>query len=277
MRADLHVHSTASDGTLAPAELVALAAGLNVSYLAITDHDTTSGVPEAVAAARDHDLVLIPGIELSATAADGRDVHILGYFIDHTDPALDAHLHALRSARVERAERMVSALERAGVPVDFDAVQALAGGGVIGRSHIARALVASGHATSVRDAFERLIGRGRPFYVPKTARPPEEVVAVIRRAGGIAVIAHPGVSGIDDLIPHLIEAGAAGVEAYHADHTPAQRERYAELAARCGLLVTGGTDYHGPDTPHPALGTVELPAGAIEALFAARDAATPSG
>lgn len=270
MRADLHAHSTASDGTLAPAELVALAARYGLTHLALTDHDTADGIPEAVEAAASMGIALIPGIELSATAADGRDVHVLGFFIDHKDPALRAYLSELWAARLKRAERMVSALAQAGVPIGIDGVQELAAGGVIGRSHIARALVAAGHAASVRDAFERLIGRGRPFYVPKTAHPPEDAVGIVRRAGGIAVIAHPGISRIDDLIPPLIEAGVQGIEAYHADHTPEQREHYAHLAALSGLLVTGGTDYHGPDAPNPPLGTIELPEGAVEALLAAR-------
>jgi len=140
-------------------------------------------------------------------------------------------------------------------------------GGAVGRSHVARALVDSGQAADIKDAFTRLIGRGRPYYVAKDARTPAEAIAIIREAGGVAVLAHPGVNGLDDLIGELLDEGLGGIEAYHADHTPEQRVRYAEMARKAGVLATGGTDYHGPAAPNPQLGSVLVPVEAVRALL----------
>ena len=269
MRADLHVHSTASDGTLSPSELVSLALQRNVDVLAIADHDSVEGLAEAIKAARDTQLVLVPAVELSASHPTA-DVHILGYHIDHEDPGLLAHLAALREARLARAYAMLERLAAVGIDVDIDEVLTLAEGGAVGRSHVARALVAGGHADHVADAFDRLIGRGKPHYVSKNAQLPAEVIAVIRRAGGVAVVAHPGVSGLDTIVPELIAAGLGGIEAYHADHTPAQREHYANLAREAQLFVTGGSDFHGHDAPNPPLGSVDLPDDAVTALLSWR-------
>lgn len=270
MKADLHVHSAASDGTLTPSELVALALTRDLDVLAIADHDSVEGLPEAFVAAADR-ITLVPAVELSSVH-DGHDVHILGYFIDHDDPSLLAHLADLRDARLRRASSMVAALSEAGLALTLDDVLALSDGGAVGRSHIARALVAEGHAADVRDAFERLIGRDRPFYVSKDVRSPAEVIAVIREAGGIAVIAHPGASRLGDLPVELATVGLGGIEAYHADHSPEQKAYYAQMAERLGMLVTGGSDYHGPAAPNPPLGTVEVPSSCVEALIAWRDA-----
>jgi hypothetical protein len=268
VRADLHTHTTASDGTVTPAGLVALALDRSVDVLAITDHDSVEGLPAAFSAAKGCPITLVPGVELSAVQ-DGRDVHVLGYFVDAEDADLLQHLNDLREARTRRARSMVGALAEAGYDVDLDEVLALSDGGAIGRSHIARALVRKGHAENVADAFQRLIGRGRPFYVAKDVRAPDEVVGVIRDAGGIAVLAHPAVSRVEDLIGPLAELGLAGVEAYHADHTPEQRERLAADARQRGLLVTGGTDYHGPHAPNPNVGDADVPEADVRALLEA--------
>jgi hypothetical protein len=268
LKADLHTHTTASDGTVTPAGLVALALDRAIDVLAITDHDSVEGLPAAEQAAKGCPLMLVPGVELSAVH-DGRDVHVLGYFIDAEDPRLLGHLTDLRAARLRRARSIVDALVEAGYDVTLEEVLSLSDGGSVGRSHIARALVHRGHAESIADAFQRLIGRGRPFYVGKDVRAPEEVVGVITEAGGIAVLAHPAVSGVEDLIVPLHAVGLSGVEAYHADHTPEQRIRLANEAAARGMLVTGGTDYHGPHAPNPELGNVDLPAEAVEALLSA--------
>lgn len=269
MRADLHAHSTASDGTLTPTELVGLAAELGLDVLAITDHDSVEGIAEASRAADRSGIDLIPGVELSALTADGRDVHLLGYFIRHGDPHLLSLLKEMRHARQIRSHRMVSLLADAGHEISREDVELLAGGGAIGRSHVARALVDAGYAPSVSDAFERLIGRDAPYYVSKDVRTPSEVIAIIQAAGGLSVIAHPGVNRLDDLIPELIGAGLAGIEAYHADHTPEQRERYAGIARAENLLVTGGSDFHGHDARNPQLGSVVLPAHVVPELLAA--------
>lgn len=267
MKADLHVHTTASDGTLTPAQLVARARDRGVDVLAIADHDTVAGIPEAANAASAASITLVPAVELSAVA-DGRDAHILGYFVDVADADLLSHLADLRDARSRRAETMVSALRDAGYDISLDDVLALSAGGAVGRSHIARALVGRGHAESVRDAFERLIGHGRAFYVPKDVRTPAEIIGIIRAAGGLPVLAHPGVSRLESAIPSLLETGLGGIEAYHADHSPEQRELFANTAKEAGLLVTGGTDFHGPHAPNPDVGACDVPEDAVSALLA---------
>ena len=268
MRADLHVHSAASDGTASPRELVELALANKVDVLAIADHDSVEGLPEAFLASANTGLTIIPAVELSSVM-DGADVHILAYFVDPLDADLAAVLSQLRAARRRRAESMVGALRDAGYDVTIDDVLALSDGGAVGRSHVARALVGSGAAESVSDAFQRLIGRGMPFYVPKESTSPETVVGIIRSLGAVPVLAHPGVTGIDGEIPGLVAAGLLGIEAYHADHTPQQRQEYAELAARMGLLVTGGTDFHGSYAHNPAVGSIHIPEAAVRALLAA--------
>jgi predicted metal-dependent phosphoesterase TrpH len=211
-------------------------------------------------------LTLVPAVELSSSEGD-RDIHILGYFIRHEDPHLLQLLADLRDARLERARAMVSLLGQAGFELDLNDVMALAQQGAIGRSHIARTLVAAGHAPSIAEAFDRFIGRGREFYVSKDVRSSADVIQTIRDAGGIAVAAHPGVSGIDDLFPELIRAGLGGIEAYHADHSPQQGAHFAQLAAENGLLVTGGSDYHGAGAPNPDLGSVDIPEDAVRSLL----------
>jgi len=264
---DLHVHSTASDGTLSPSELVSAALEKHLDVLAIADHDSVAGLAEAFEAAAGTGLTVIPALELSAVV-DGHDVHMLGYFVDHQDPTLLRRLVDMRVARQRRAEAMVGALREAGHDVTIDAVLELSDGGAVGRSHVARALVDAGHAESIRDAFERLIGRGRPFYVGKDTRGPAEAIEAIRSAGGLAVVAHPGVSRLDPLLPAMLGAGLGGVEAYHADHNPEQRERYAAFARAHGLLVTGGSDFHGAAAPNPDLGSVAIPVAALKAFIA---------
>ncbi|MDY0087299.1 MAG: PHP domain-containing protein [Coriobacteriia bacterium] len=268
MRFDLHVHTTASDGTLSPSQIVSVAASKNLAAVAITDHDTVSGVHEGLCTAAQiaPNLTVVPGVELSATY-NGRDVHILGYFVNPRDESLRAHLEALRAARLERATCIVETLRTAGYSITVESVRELSGDGAVGRSHIARSLVQSGYAADVTDAFERLLGRGRPFYAPKDVRAPSEVISTIRNASGLPVLAHPGVTGVDDIISSLATEGLWGVEVYHPDHTPEQRAHYSDLAGRLGLRVTGGTDYHGPHAPGPALGELDMPSEILTTLL----------
>ena len=266
MKADLHVHSTASDGTLRPSQLVDLALSLGVDILAIADHDSVSGLSEALGASASTSLTLVPAVELSA-AVDGYDVHVLAYHVDPSSPRLLAELVTLRQDRMQRAEEIVRALRAGGVSVTMDHVLAFSDGGAVGRSHIARALVSSGHAESVASAFARYIGRGREFYRAKPSRTPIEVVDLIRSFGAVPVLAHPGVTAADELIPEMVASGLLGIEAYHADHSPEQRERYARMAEDLGLITTGGTDYHGPQAHNPQLGSVEVPDASIKALL----------
>jgi hypothetical protein len=272
MRLDLHTHSTASDGTLGPTELVGAAVRAGLDAVALTDHDSMEGLAEAGAAARSSGITLVPGVELSVGPDEQRDVHILGYFVDPTDTSLQDRLGRMRVARLERATRMVASLRDAGYGISLDEVLELADCGAVGRSHVARMLVKRGHADSVDEAFDRFLARGRPFYHPKPAADPTEAVRVLLAAGALPVLAHPGVSRVDDLIPALVDAGLAGLEAFHADHSPDERLRYERLAHSYGLLVTGGSDHHGPGTPSADLGSVPIPAYVWPALLEAAPA-----
>jgi predicted metal-dependent phosphoesterase TrpH len=271
---DLHVHSTASDGTLAPADLVAEAARLGLTGLAISDHDSVEGLPSAVEAARGTSVVLVPAIELSAVADDGRPLHILGYRVDPTEPRLLARLRVFRQERHERAMRMVAALQEGGYAIDADDVMREAAGGAVGRAHIARALVRSGAVPTMGSAFTRLIGHDRPFFVPKPRVSPLEVLGLIRGARGLAVLAHPGISHVDDLIDGLVADGLRGLEVWHSEHSPEDVARYGALASRLGLLATGGSDYHGPSSSGGGkrLGCVDVPDEALTALLEAPQA-----
>jgi predicted metal-dependent phosphoesterase TrpH len=266
MKADLHVHSTASDGTLSPTELVSLALDAGLDVLAIADHDSVSGLAEARAAAQGTPLTLVPAVELSA-AVDGYDVHILAYYVDPESPVLAEELSLLRQNRERRAQAIVSALQAGNIPVTMDDVFRYSAGGAVGRSHIARALVDGGHSDDIASAFGRYIGRDREYYRAKDTRTPTEVITFVRKLGAIPVLAHPGVTSSDELIPSMVTSGLLGIEAYHADHSPEQQAAYAHMAEELGLLVTGGTDYHGPLAHNPLLGSVDVPQDAIRALL----------
>jgi predicted metal-dependent phosphoesterase TrpH len=265
MTVDLHVHTTASDGLVAPAGIVRAALDLGLRVISITDHDSVEGVAGAIDAARGTALEVLPGVELSVRADDGADVHLLGYLIDHTDPFLLQALERLRAARFDRAAAMVGALAGAGHRVGLDAVLGHAAGGAVGRVHVARALVEAGSVTDVEQAFAELIGRNGPFYVHKASFSAREALALIHDAGGVAVLAHPGVTGEGDVV-RLVDLGLDGIEAYHAEHTPAQRAHFASVAKRFGLVTTGGSDFHGPGMRSARLGAGACPPGAVEAL-----------
>lgn len=264
---DLHLHSTASDGVFAPRELVVLAARAGIPTIAITDHDTVDGVAEAIEAASGTGVGVVPAVELSAGFGD-RSMHILGYHVDHTDPQLLGRLATLRQVRVERAERIVYALAHDGFTITLDDVLAIADGGAVGRTHIAQMLVESGQSPSVRDAFTYLLGSSAPYFVPKPVSPPARVISWIRDSGGVAVLAHPGLSMVDDLIHELVDDGIIGLEVYHGSHDRATRERYAHLANSLGLIATGGSDFHGVDTEGEPIGSVDVPESAVSALAA---------
>lgn len=267
---DLHLHTTASDGSSTPAALVdeAMAAGL--STIAVTDHDTMAGLPAVVDAARALPLTVVPGIEITAVER-GRDLHVLGYFIDPDHSELRSFLSRQREDRRRRVVAIGERLAAAGAPIDIAPILAHADSNrAVGRLMVAMALVEAGHVADVPEAFDRYLGPGQPAFVERMGREATAVVTLIARAGGLASLAHPGKTGRDDLIPALADAGLAAIEVFHPDHDAADTARYGQLAAEFGLAVTGGSDYHGPQTRRAAaFGHVHLPADAY-ARFVAR-------
>ena len=247
MKADLHLHSTASDGAYAPAALMARAAALGLTHAALTDHDSVAGLDEAAEAAERLGMTLIPGVELSCGAQ--KEIHVLGYGFDPGDAALAAFCRMRVAQREARAEAMVQRLAEWGKPVSMARVRALAQG-VIARPHVARALVEAGHAATVSEAFERYLKPGRPAYVPKEDVKVAQAVRLIAQAGGVAVLAHPmelkmGGALLESLIGEWQAQGLAGVEVYHPSASNNHAAFLFHLAQRCGLLVTGGSDFHG--------------------------------
>ena len=266
---DLHLHTTASDGQCSPGELIARARDAGISVLAVTDHDTMAGVPEAAAAAAQIALGFVPGIEITAVE-NGHDVHILGYWIDGASPELVRLLEGLRRARAERAAEIARRLAEAGAPIDVreQVAGAAARGRSIARPEIARALIRAGHVTTVAEAFDRYLSEGRPGYVGHRGPTPSEVVVAIVGAGGVASLAHPGPLNRDELIPSLVGTGLGAVEAYHSAHDDQTCSRYLAVAATHGLVVTGGSDFHGPTVRRSEfLGVAGLPAAEFSRLL----------
>lgn len=267
---DLHLHTTASDGESTPADLVRAAATAGIVTLAVTDHDTLAGLPAVGDAARLAGIEAIAGVEVTAVH-DGRDVHVLGYFVDVADTAFNDFLAAQRLDRRRRVFEIAARLERLGAPIDsapFEA-EAAVSGRALGRPRVAAALVAAGHATDIADAFERYLGEGRPAFVERRGASPVDVVRRIQAAGGIAALAHPGKMRRDDLIASMIDAGMSAIEVFHPDHDEVDTARYLELARSRALAVTGGSDYHGPGSSRAwAFGRIGLPAEAFSALRA---------
>jgi predicted metal-dependent phosphoesterase TrpH len=259
---DLHTHTTASDGRCAPAELVARAHGAGVTVLGVTDHDTVAACDATESACRDAGIEFVPGIEMTAVR-DEADVHVLGYFVDVHATSLNAFLAGQRQQRFDRVGRIITRLAQLGMPLDADAIlrPALAHPGTsIGRPAVARALVAAGHVANTNDAFTTWLSRGRPAFVPRDGAAPENVIAQIHAAGGLASLAHPGLLGRDEWIVALAAAGLDAIEAYHTDHDEVARGRYRAMAARYGIAVSGGSDFHADashGSPHP--GSVALP------------------
>lgn len=262
---DLHLHTTASDGRCTPEELVDRARRAGLATIAVTDHDTMAGHQQARRAAGAAGITFVPGIEITSVM-DGRDVHVLGYFMDPETPGLDDLLAGQRRRREERAREIASGLARMGAPIDVEALLADVGsrsGKAIARPQIAQALIAAGHVATVAEAFERYLGEGCGAYVPHTGAGPAEVVALIVRGGGLASLAHPGYTRMDRIIPDLLGAGLAAIEAYHSSHDDAQTRHYLEVARACGLAVTGGSDYHGEGTRRAEFfGRIQLPVDA---------------
>lgn len=262
---DLHLHTSCSDGEFPPEEVVRQAASKGLRTIAIADHDTVAGVPQALESACKASLRVIPAVEISCELAEG-EVHLLGYFVDSSDDSPLAQMLArFRESRARRAHLMLDKLARLGMPLTWDEVEAFAGGESVGRPHVAQALVARGYAQSVAEAFDRYLFRGGPAYVPRFKLAPEEAIALIRESGGVAVLAHP--LDILDTVGWLTSAGLDGLEAYYPLYTPDVSAQIAAIARRHGLIVTGGSDFHGPRvSPGIDIGCVDVPDEVVQAL-----------
>ena len=245
---DLHTHTTASDGTLPPEALVREAVRHGVRVLAVTDHDSTEGLPAALAEARRQPpLEIVPGLEINCDVP-GAEVHVLGYCVDWEAAWFQAFLREQRAERRARVVRIAERLAELGMPIDADEVFALVQEGAAGRPHVARVMVARGYVKSVREAFDRYLHAGGPAHVPRRRLTPAEAVGVIRRARGVPVLAHPGLADQDELVPGLVAAGLEGIECYYPEHSAARTAHYVDLCREHGLVATGGSDFHGPRT-----------------------------
>jgi predicted metal-dependent phosphoesterase TrpH len=275
---DLHTHSTASDGALSPTELVTRAAERGVRIQALADHDTLLGVAEAVAEGERRGVRVIPATELN-TESEWGDVHVLGYFVDPRDSALEDRLRWLRENRGRRIELMVERLNALGYTVSMDRVREIAQGGAtlaslaeqgplpLGRPHLAQALFEAGHVPTYDSAFETLISKSSPAYVSRVGLAPLEAVSLVRKHGGVPSLAHPGtVIDLERLLPQLVEAGLVGMECYYESHSPSFTAHCLRLSTRYGLVPTGGSDFHGRGEHGADLGGVFVPPECIDAL-----------
>ncbi|RMH05781.1 MAG: PHP domain-containing protein [Nitrospirae bacterium] len=274
-RIDLHIHTTCSDGTYSPSDVVALARHHGITALAITDHDSVEGIPEALHAGRLHGIEIIPGVELSAQF-QGHEVHLLGYFINWRDATLEQRLQQLRQSRSYRLARMVERIQHLGYSLSLEEVLVKAPSASRGRPHLAQVLVDKGYVRDIREAFTRFLAEGALAHVPGDFPEVETVIAWIREAGGVPVLAHPSwsdSSGLEStrmLWAQLQAAGLMGIEVYYSTHQPRQISAYRRLAAHLGLLCTGGSDFHGETRPsiHMGIGrgSLHIPTAVLESL-----------
>jgi len=273
-RIDLHTHTTWSDGSFSPTELVKWAHHHSIQTLAVTDHDTTEGLPEALAVGQPLKMELIPGIEISTHFQD-REIHVLGYFLDYQDFTFQTRIRRLQSTRVQRVQDILHRLEHCGISLSLQDVQRLAGIGSIGRPHIAKALIDRGFVTTFREAFEKYLGVRGKAYVPREIPEVSEILAWIREAGGLAILAHPFWEGYrqEDINPacqRLVEKGLQGLEVFYGTFSVKQISFNLHLAKRFDLLVSGGSDFHGTYKPDIAIGkgkgSLKVPQSALDKL-----------
>ena len=262
---DLHLHSNASDGSYPPDRVVAMAEANGVTVMALTDHDTLEGLPEARARAEEAGIRLIPGVELSVTE-EGADVHVLAYGFDPADSRLRAAVSDYRDGRRERARKILSRLKGLGIRIPLEDVESIAGGAALGRPHVAEALLQGGFVETFEEAFQRYLGHHAPAYVPKLVVTLERASGIVRDAGGVLVLAHPGTFNRDHLIPGLARRGLDGIEVWHSKHDESDIRRYSGFAQLHGLLMTGGSDFHGERTPGVTVGSVPVPDRVIAPL-----------
>jgi predicted metal-dependent phosphoesterase TrpH len=267
--ADLHLHTLFSDGTFTPEELAQRGAQVGLVAMALTDHDTVEGCPRMAQACQSLGIEFIPGTELTAEF-EGHEVHLLGYFLDVQQPKLLGEIKKFQAVRQDRIREMVARLNKMGVPLRAEAVFDLANCRSPGRPHVARALALEGLCGSMDEAFERFLKKGRPAWVAKYKISALDAIDLLHQAGGLAVLAHPGLNHCDQIIPHLAEVGLDGLECFHSKQSNTQSEYYLALAHRLELAVTGGSDCHGLSKGKPLIGGVKLPAVYLEKLKQAR-------
>jgi hypothetical protein len=268
--ADLHLHTVFSDGTYTPDGLILEAHRQNLSTIAVVDHDSVDGIDPTIEVAKTGGIELIPGIELTAEC-EGQEIHILGYLIDYKNPELREKLDFLKKNRLERIYKIAKKLNEIGVKLDVQGVFALAKFGTVGRLHIARAMVKQGLVGSAAGAFTKYIGDKCPAYVCGFRFSPLEAISLIKKVGGIAVLAHPYTLRNDELIPQFIDYGLMGLEVYYPEHTQGMINFYLNLAKSYNLLITGGSDCHGDAKPEVKIGSVKIPYDLVEKLKAAKE------
>ena len=274
--ADLHLHTQFSDGTFTPEELAGHGARLGFAVMALTDHDTVEGCARMAAACAAAGIEFIVGAELTAEHHD-TELHVLGYFLDPQNQKLLAEIAKFQAVRQNRIREMVARINEMGVPLEADSVFALANCKSPGRPHVARALVKAGLVSNLDEAFERFLKKNRHAWVPKKKISALEAIELVHQAGGLAVMAHPGLNRTDEIIPALVDAGLDGIECFHTKHSTTMSERYLEIAEKFNLLVTGGSDCHGFSKGKPLIGGIKLPYEHVEKLKAARKLATTNG
>ncbi|HEX3717666.1 MAG TPA: PHP domain-containing protein [Verrucomicrobiae bacterium] len=268
--ADLHLHTLFSDGTFTPEELARRGGQAGLMAMALTDHDTIEGCPRMAAACELLGIEFIPGAELTAEYHDN-EVHLLGYFLNIHHPRLLGEIKRFQTVRQNRIREMADKLNQLNVPLQAETVFELANCHSPGRPHVARALVQEGLCDSLEEAFERFLKKGRPAWVPKHKISALDAIELIHEAGGLAVMAHPGLNRNDDAIPELAGLGLDGLECFHTKHTPSASQRYLQMAGRLKLAVTGGSDCHGFSKGKPLIGGVKLPIIYLEKLKEARE------
>ncbi|MBN1757370.1 MAG: PHP domain-containing protein [Chitinispirillaceae bacterium] len=262
---DLHIHTTFSDGTNTVSEVLEEASQKHLKAISITDHDCTDAYPFAIELGLKLGIEVIPGVELSSEI-EGTDIHILGYFVDPEYPRFVQKLKEMKEARYLRAQKIVANLNKQGVDLRFDTVLSIAGVGAIGRPHIAAAMMKEELVYSFREAFDKYIGYGLPAYVEKLKMHPKEVFDLIRKAGGIPVLAHPGVTSVDERIPEFIRDGLLGIEAYHTEHPSSVERYYLRIARKHHLSFTGGSDFHNHNQNKSVIGYPAVPYTAVASL-----------
>ncbi|MFC2011469.1 PHP domain-containing protein [Chloroflexota bacterium] len=276
-KVDLHTHSTASDGRESPSEVIRKSAKAGLTVIALTDHDTVDGIVPALETGKTFpQLKVIPGVEISTYVPDG-EVHVLGYFIDYTNPELQTSLKRMSHSRQGRAQGMIAKLRDLGLPIEWERVKEIAGGGSIGRPHLAQAMLEKGYIASFKEAFTKYIGGDGPAYVERDKMTPVEAVELILKTGGLPVLAHPlTINNPEAMIIELKAAGLVGIEAYYDNYTAEGINKLVTLAKRHSLIATGGSDYHGIDaSTETMLGGADVPIESAEQLMALAEQRTP--